>query len=599
MKAIRLLATSLLVALCTGFYSCGKDYLDKSPETTVDTNTIYDGYINPENYDCLGGIQHNKDGRLLISGLKGKHLWFGVFEYGGSKAKLYEWIDQEATNRKQNLYIGYGEYKELSLYSIGLYELEEVVTSGFISRSLLRYGEKLEDSRIKWMLIFKSLNSVKKIYSDWVTSTKFEPIRQWHESSWIIDNCCYSSKGDTIFTPKIIPSANDNPVSYKEGIHIDGQTITRINYEDNNIIWKSEVTPPFQVASNCRYAFTLQDSSTSNWKYKVDVTYYDGTKKDFTFKVNIDNGKIVTDEIKVTGISINEQTVNLKQGETFQLIATVQPDNATNKNVTWSSSNETIASISKEGLVTALSTGETTITATTEDGSFSTTAIVTVSSNEEENKATLARLEGTWDMLKCYGWEYNDQNIKENWEESVAGEYIFFEDNDGNGGYYSGYQTYYFASSVDGDKLILRNSEWLYGKIITITKLTDTELHITATDADSEENYEMQKRGDGNQVITSSIVGTWTLITKRDQKATHVTYKNDGTFQYTSTGNTNYEEHGKYKIEGTNLYEMFSDEEDWISSKIILLNSITLTLQDLEDDGVTLYGKPYSYQRVN
>lgn len=96
---------------------------------------------------------------------------------------------------------------------------------------------------------------------------------------------------------------------------------------------------------------------------------------------------------------------------------------------------------------------------------------------------------------KSYGWEYNDQNIKENWEENVVGEYIFFEDEDGNGGYNDGYKTYYFASSVEGNKLILRNSEWLDGKTsIIITKLTETELHLKAIDSVSEENYEMKRR---------------------------------------------------------------------------------------------------------
>ena len=48
--------------------------------------------------------------------------------------------------------------------------------------------------------------------------------------------------------------------------------------------------------------------------------------------------------------------------------------------------------------------------------------------------------------------------------------------------------------AINGNKLILRDSGWLAGKSITITKLTKTELHITATDENSEENYEMIKR---------------------------------------------------------------------------------------------------------
>lgn len=97
-------------------------------------------------------------------------------------------------------------------------------------------------------------------------------------------------------------------------------------------------------------------------------------------------------------------------------------------------------------------------------------------------------------MTKCYGWEYNGDGVKEDWTEDVKGEYIFFEGTHGNGGYFDGDDTNYFASSLQGNKLILENSDWLVGKSITITKLTATELHITTTEASSVENYEMKKR---------------------------------------------------------------------------------------------------------
>ena len=162
----------------------------------------------------------------------------------------------------------------------------------------------------------------------------------------------------------------------------------------------------------------------------------------------------------------------------------------------WSSSNVSVVSVSQGGLITANSTGKGNITVTTEDGKFTATTIVTVIKNDssDDDKITLAKLKGTWDMTKCYGWEHNDKGIKEDWTEDVKGEYIFFEDEDGNGGYNDGFKTYYFASSINGNKLVLRNSDWLEGKDVTITKLTNTELHITATDNVSEENYEMKRR---------------------------------------------------------------------------------------------------------
>lgn len=103
---------------------------------------------------------------------------------------------------------------------------------------------------------------------------------------------------------------------------------------------------------------------------------------------------------------------------------------------------------------------------------------------------------------------------------------------------------------------------------------------------------------DGDKEITSSIVGTWKLTVDKGYTHTHVTFTKDGTFSYTSTDELDYEEHGTYKIVDNLLYQMFSDEDEWAIGEILLLNSETLSIQDLDDDGVTPRGKPYSYQRV-
>ena len=103
---------------------------------------------------------------------------------------------------------------------------------------------------------------------------------------------------------------------------------------------------------------------------------------------------------------------------------------------------------------------------------------------------------------------------------------------------------------------------------------------------------------DGDKEITPSIVGTWKLTVDKGYPHTHVTFTKDGTFSYTSTDELDYEEHGTYKIVDNLLYQMFSDEDEWVIGEILLLNSETLSIQDLDDDGVTPRGKPYSYQRV-
>ncbi|MBR5175939.1 MAG: Ig domain-containing protein, partial [Bacteroidales bacterium] len=81
-------------------------------------------------------------------------------------------------------------------------------------------------------------------------------------------------------------------------------------------------------------------------------------------------------KVEVTSVTLNQATLALETGQTSSLTATVQPSNATDKTVTWSSSNASVATVSN-GTVTAASEGTATITATA--GGKSATCQVTVS----------------------------------------------------------------------------------------------------------------------------------------------------------------------------------------------------------------------------
>ena len=87
----------------------------------------------------------------------------------------------------------------------------------------------------------------------------------------------------------------------------------------------------------------------------------------------------VTVYIPVTGVTLSQTSASLQFGETLTLTATVAPDNAANKSVTWSSNNEDVATVDENGVVTAKTTaGTATITATTADGGKTATCTVTV-----------------------------------------------------------------------------------------------------------------------------------------------------------------------------------------------------------------------------
>ena len=87
--------------------------------------------------------------------------------------------------------------------------------------------------------------------------------------------------------------------------------------------------------------------------------------------------KEFTPVIAISKITVEPTTLTLKAGETATLKATVEPEDATNKEVKWASDNEAVATVSAQGVVTAVAAGSTTITVFT-DGSISATCTVTV-----------------------------------------------------------------------------------------------------------------------------------------------------------------------------------------------------------------------------
>ncbi len=90
-----------------------------------------------------------------------------------------------------------------------------------------------------------------------------------------------------------------------------------------------------------------------------------------------------TTPIPVTGISVSPEEASIEEGNTLNLSAEILPADATNKNITWSSTDNNIASVDEDGRVTAKNEGNVTITATSEDGSFTDTSVIEVTAIEE------------------------------------------------------------------------------------------------------------------------------------------------------------------------------------------------------------------------
>lgn len=133
----------------------------------------------------------------------------------------------------------------------------------------------------------------------------------------------------------------------------------------------------------------------------ANVALSDTNFEEFTTQT-VNDGAKVNVVIPVTGVTLDKDTLALDTGDnkTATLVATVDPNKATNKTVTWDSSDKTVATV-ENGVVTALKHGTTTITVKTVDGGFTDVCVVTVTCAHTAKTLTNAKTancqEGGWD----------------------------------------------------------------------------------------------------------------------------------------------------------------------------------------------------------
>ncbi len=155
-------------------------------------------------------------------------------------------------------------------------------------------------------------------------------------------------------------------------------TVLPVTATNKNVTWSSDLTGVATVNSG---VVTALSAGTAH----VTVTTEDGSRTAVcTVTVEEKEPEIVDPAIiKVTGVTLNKTSHTMKVGETLALTATVLPENATNKNVTWSSDSPEIATVNN-GIITAVSAGIANITVKTVNESKTATCHVIVENPEKK-----------------------------------------------------------------------------------------------------------------------------------------------------------------------------------------------------------------------
>ena len=135
---------------------------------------------------------------------------------------------------------------------------------------------------------------------------------------------------------------------------------------DKSVSWSSDKEAVATVDEGGKVSAKAEGEAT------ITVTTKDGGKT-ATCKVTVKAA-----EVKVTGIKLDKSSITIGVGEEITLTPTIEPDDATDKTVTWQSNDASVAAVDETGKVTGKAAGSATIIATTKDGGFKATCSVKV-----------------------------------------------------------------------------------------------------------------------------------------------------------------------------------------------------------------------------
>ncbi|MCF0177481.1 MAG: Ig domain-containing protein, partial [Bacteroidales bacterium] len=224
-------------------------------------------------------------------------------------------------------------------------------------------------------------------------------------------SCKVTVKAKTIAVTGV--SLDKSELTLTEG---ETETLKAIVAPDNatnkNISWKSSNTAIATIDNSGKV------TAVKNGEATITVTTEDGNKT-ATCKVTVKE-KIYP----VESVSLDKSEISLTEGESETLTATIKPDNATNKNINWSSTDEAIATVDNTGKITAVKAGEATITVTTEDGGKTATCNVQINAKPipvtkvSLDKTTLSIKEGESATLKATVTPKDATNKNVSWKSS-------------------------------------------------------------------------------------------------------------------------------------------------------------------------------------
>ena len=269
---------------------------------------------NQEGFDIHSIIPcaYNED-TIFLTGIKNERMWVGMFD-GHTKEQLKEWNGTGTIERTIKIDLGYGKTELLNIASFGFKPGIYKTNWGYIPT--LTYSVILPTqagTALEKDILF--LNDDKMTVYSVVNPRIIQP--HWYQESIVISSHIRDSYSYKVVSPegkeiielksepynRLIELKNLFPVSYTDGIGFyerrkgyDNKKcdiyIHRVNYAISKDLWDIPISSLINIKEDALFNITILEQSNSIWKFQIDITNYDGSKKQVIFTVDVETGKI-------------------------------------------------------------------------------------------------------------------------------------------------------------------------------------------------------------------------------------------------------------------------------------------------------------------
>lgn len=327
---------SLVLIAAFLLVGCSKDFIEEIPKdhiseptNPVDTTTLeyfYDQYcfgykVKDTTALIVMGLSQKKEntdidikeGTIFLSGTRNGKLWIAGFDTE-SKEQTFEFVDSKPMVLKYKLHLGYGEYRDVTINKT---DVRYIIDNAPNFITILHvYDEKSYTSKAEYVTFFTP-----SISNTYLTQNRYNDPIEWYNGTYMFSGLsiddpynwggytCMDQKGDTIFThigsDNFFHKGNVFPINYKEVVffnsdYIEGKPAIQISkrnidYPNASSTWKL-LTPIKYSLADAKYLITKEEITENIWKFTLDLLWYTGEKGNYSYKLNINTGELISNE---------------------------------------------------------------------------------------------------------------------------------------------------------------------------------------------------------------------------------------------------------------------------------------------------------------